>query len=143
MDLIHYGSSKYDPNKIKPIKNYNWVKPRGGLWTSPINSEWCWKDWCDQSGFSDCIESNSFKLKLKPETKILKIDSLADLITLPKIKSDDGHYLDFELLSSKFDVIWLTEKGQGETHLSGKINLYGWDCESVLIMNSNCCIEIK
>lgn len=44
-------------------------------------------------------------------------------------------YLDFELLAKNYDAIWLTENGQSETHLYYPINLYGWDCETVLIMN--------
>lgn len=42
----------------------------------------------------------------------------------------------------KYEAIWLTAKGQSETHYSNPTNLYGWDCESVLIMNSKCVIPI-
>jgi len=50
-------------------------------------------------------------------------------------------YPNFELLATMCDAIWLTEKGQNETHLSYPISLYGWDCESVLIINGECCYE--
>ena len=48
-----------------------------------------------------------------------------------------------EQLSKKYDAIWLTLKGFNETHLSFPLNLYGWDCETVFIMNPNCVTEIK
>lgn len=44
LSIVHYGHKEYYPSKVKPIKNENWVKPLGGLWCSPINSNWGWKD---------------------------------------------------------------------------------------------------
>jgi len=141
--VIHYGATEYIPNKIKPIKNDNWCKPRGGLWCSPTNSNWGWKDWCKIEHFRDCDERNSFKLKFKPNSKIILINSLSDLINLPKVESeyDCLKHPDFELLATLCDVIWLTEIGQNETHLSYPNSLYGWDCESVLILNNKCAYQ--
>lgn len=146
LTVIHYGEKQYQPSKIKPIENGRWVKPKGGLWTSPINSNWGWKDWCEGENFRDCNEANSFKLKFKSDAKIMIIDSLKDLLDLPKCNIDYGdnykkEYPNFELLATMCDAIWLTEKGQNETHLSYPISLYGWDCESVLILNGECCYE--
>jgi hypothetical protein len=146
LTVIHYGQKQYHPHLLKSVKNNSWVKPRGGLWTSPINSNWGWKDWCNSESFRLCDDKNSFKLKFKTNTKILVIDSLADLINLPKINvnysiSLKKEYPDFELLSTVCDAIWLTEKGMTETHLSYPLSLYGWDCESVLIINKDCCYQ--
>lgn len=140
LTVIHYGEKQYQPSKIKPIENEGCVKPKGGLWTSPINSNWGWKDWCESENFRDCNEANSFKLKFKPDAKIIIIDSLKDLLGLPKYNYHEKQYPDFELLATMCDAIWLTEKGQNETHLSHP-SLYGWDCESVLIINGECCYE--
>jgi hypothetical protein len=143
MTLIHYGANKYDPTLVKPILNA-WVKPRGGLWTSPVDSEYGWKDWCEGENYGHCDESNSFRLQLKSDARILKIDSLEDLLKLP-MKDFNGlpsKYPDFECLSKKYDAIWLTVDGQNETRHSFPNNLYGWDCESVLILNPNCCFQI-
>jgi hypothetical protein len=146
LTVIHYGAKKYIESSIKPISNENWVKPKGGLWTSPVDSNWGWKDWCEGAEFRQCHESNSFKLKFNPDTKIILIDSLKDLIELPLLDIGLGsikrEYPDFSFLSTMCDAIWLTEKGQGETHLTYPISLYGWDCESVLIMNPKCCFEV-
>src|SRR5690606_41763411 len=88
--IVHFGATKYNPELVQPIKNENWVKPKGGLWTSPINSNWGWKDWCESENFRDCNEANSFKLKFKPDAKIMIIDSLKDLLDLPKYNIDYG-----------------------------------------------------
>lgn len=145
--LIHYGSKVFDQNAFKPIKNKTWVKPKGGLWTSPINSKWGWKDWCEMEGFRDCDKNNSFTLQLKDETKVFVIDSFQDLQNAPLITITSGNYksqfLDFELIAKTFDAIWLTEKGQDETRLTYPLSLYGWDCESVLLLNAKCCIQVE
>jgi hypothetical protein len=138
--LIHYGSKKFNPELIQPIKNVNWVKPNGGLWTSPIDSKWGWKNWCECEKFRECDKENSFMLKLYEWTKICVIDSVSDLVCLPYYESYKK-CLDFEKIAEKYDVIWLTVKGETETRWSDP-GLYGWDCESVLILNSKCCYEV-
>lgn len=135
--LIHYGATELKP--VAKIENNNWVKPKGGLWTSPIESNWAWKHWCESEQFRDCDEENSFTISLKPDAKILKIDEAGDLMGLPKkILIESIVYPDFEKLAEMYDAIWLTEKGQWETRYSQPMSLYGWDCESVLILNESC-----
>jgi hypothetical protein len=136
--VIHYGSPIYDPNKIKPIRNQDLVKPIGGLWTSPVDSLFGWKDWCKGADFRECNEYNSFKLGINKDAKICIIDSHDDLIKL----LNNSEYLDFEYLSLNYDAIHLTKKGQEKTHMTRHYNLYGWNCESILIMNKNCCYAI-
>lgn len=36
------------------------------------------------------------------------------------------------------ECIHLTESGQWNTRLTRPLNLYGWDCESILILNESC-----
>lgn len=142
--LIHYGSEKFIPEKVLPVKNDSWVKPKeGGLWTSPIDSKWGWKDWNDCEQFIDCDKRNSFTICLKSDAKIFVIDSLEDLKNSPLRDGYNKRVLDFELIAKKYDAIWLTEKGQNETHLSYPIDLYGWDCETVLILNPDCCTAVS
>lgn len=142
--LIHYGSTKYIKEKVKPITNAIRVKPNGGLWTSPVNSKYGWKDWCEDEEYRPCDDTNSFKLKLHNWAKVYIIDSLDDLKKMPvyHYQNDKLFFIDFENLSKSYDAIWLTEKGEGETRLSYPIDLYGWDCESVLIMNPESCYQI-
>lgn len=144
--VIHYGATKFDPAKFIPIKNMEWmrVKPKGGLWTSPINSNYGWKHWCKENDYGKCDKKDSFILTLNKDARIYTIDCYTDLMGVPIIKHeiDYMNYApDFEILAKTYDVIHLTEKGQWETRLSCPLTLYGWDCESVLIMNPNCFSE--
>ena len=143
MKLIHYGFKIYDPYKISPIINTGWVKPLGGLWTSPINSKYGWKHWCKDAEFRECNKRNSFTIEINDNAKILIINTLKDLESLELIKADYGAKFipNFELLAKEYDAIHLTVNGQTETRFSYPICLYGWDCESVLIMNKDCIKE--
>jgi len=138
--LIHYGAKNYDPKLVSPIKN-SWVKPEGGLWTSPINSEYGWKDWCTMEDFRECTEDNSFVIELYDWAKVYVIDDLEDLLALPFTTFFEGEYLDFEWLAKEYDAVWLTNKGEVKTRWT-KPALYGWDCESVLILNPECCFQV-
>lgn len=136
MELIHFGAKEFNINLFKKIEN-DWFKPKGGLWTSPINSNYGWSDWCKQNNFRSCDLRNSFTISLNDDAKILMIDSRNDLINLPIINKWVS-YPDFELLAQEFDAIKLTIKGEAETRFTKPLSLYGWDCESVLILNSKC-----
>lgn len=49
-----------------------------------------------------------------------------------------GFVLNFELLSQDYDMIHLTANGERVTRncdVDYPVCLYGWDCESVLILN--------
>lgn len=141
MHLIHYGNYDFDDQKFEEVKNREWMKPKGGLWTSPITSKWGWKDWCNAENFRECNISNSFEVKLNENAKILIINSCYDLDKILKIsfKLDliGRKILDYEKLAQQYDAIHLTENGQRKTRYSIN-NLYGWDCETVFIMNKNC-----
>lgn len=141
--LIHYGSTIYEPNKVGAIKNINsFVKPEGGLWTSPIDSKWGWCDWNDNEGFRECDIKNSFTVELSNNAKILVIDNEDDMYKMPKIEGFLGRfYPDFEKIADQYDAIWLTVNGQSKTRHGHPMNLYGWDCESVLVLNPDCIIQ--
>jgi hypothetical protein len=57
---------------------------------------------------------------------------LTQVVTFHPEPSPFDMVIDFEKLSQNYDGIWLTEQGNGETHLSFPYNLYSWDCESIL-----------
>ena len=145
--LVHFGASEYMPENFGKIANSGWVKPKGGLWTSPVGSEYGWEEWCRSENFRPESLAKSFLLRMKADSKILIIDTLEDLVKLPIIEKGEGFYgrmyLDFEIISNKFDAIWLTVNGQWETRLSRPMNLYGWYCETVLIMNKESVYQIE
>lgn len=145
MELIHYGSDSYNPLKFKKIKNVEYFnKPYGGLWTSPVNSNHSWKDWCIAEDFRVNSLNKSFQLVLNKDARIATIQYKLDLFNLPLIKNKMLSstfmqlQLDYKEISKEFDAIHLTAEGERNTRFSMEISLYGWDCESVLILNKNC-----
>jgi len=107
MECICYSGNCFDIKKFKPIKNLNWIKPEGGLWSSPIDSEWGWKDWCMAEEFN--IEKLSTYFQFTFKGKAFVINGIKDSKQLPW-KPRPGfnqeiswsfsfqNYIDFELL---------------------------------------------
>ena len=145
--LVHFGASEYRAELVGRIRNTRWVKPNGGIWTSPVGSDYGWDVWCRAEEFRTENLKQSFLLRVNPDSKILIIDTLEDLLKLPRIEKGEGFYgrmyLDFEMISNKFDAIWLTVNGQWETRLSQPMNLYGWDVETIFVMNPDCVYQIE
>ena len=161
--FITYGLGNFDYDKFEPIKNCKFnIKPKGGLWCSPKNSQFGWKDWCEAEEF--CKNNglkNYFEFNLKDSSRIYKIDCFYDLTLIPyKIidpiyssLSFSQNFIDYEEMAKHYDAIWLTAEGQWETRLpemnglfdidGHNINLYGWDCESLLILNKDIIINVK
>lgn len=134
---IHYGHKSFDKEKFIEIRNDNWVKPIGGFWASDINAEFGWKDWCKQENFRECNIDNSFTFELKENAKILVIDNAQKLSELPKA---DMPYrtswinLDFKKIKEEYDAIEVLISSDHKLYW----DLYGWDCDSILIMNPEC-----
>lgn len=136
---IHYGHKYFDANLFKKIKNHEpgYVKPYGGLWASNINAKYGWKDWCKENKFRKCSIENSFKFKLKDNTRILRIDNANILKELPIVYSPfkmSWVNLDFEKIKKEYDAIEVLISENPQLYY----DLYGWDCDSLLILNKEC-----
>lgn len=134
---IHYGNKEFNKNKFNPIKNEEyWIKPKGGLWASPIDALFGWKDWCKAEDFRKCEKENSFSFSL-PSANIYMIDSVDALHSLPIIKNYDNvpirlTVIDFEkCIELGYDAIELSISSDRKLYWE----LYGWDCDSILVMN--------
>lgn len=84
-EFVVYGKKKFNPEKFRKIKNRKgWCKPKAGLWASPIDSKWGWRDF-----IISVMESwkkdlqTYFKFKLSSTAKIYIIDTLEDLYQVP------------------------------------------------------------
>lgn len=151
---IHYGSDVFEPEEFQPIKNRElFTKPDGGLWASPIDAPRSWKNWCEGENFHTDLLQKSFTFSLKPKARVLYINYAERLDNLPKVKPPIGmeHFdswdcLDFEALAKKYDAIELSlsnETTKTQNYWNTLYHrLYGWDCDSILIMNSEC-MEVK
>jgi hypothetical protein len=137
MRLRHFGSPGYNPALFKTIADaLGWqAKPRGGLWTSPVNSDFGWADWCKSEDFRTHALKDYFDLDFQGE--LLVIDSEADLEKIPWVDLGELTYFPIfmPLVLCGIDGLHLTWKGQRETRFSRPKNLYGWDCETVLVFN--------
>lgn len=145
---IHYGSSTFQPDKFQPIYNQKWAatKPIGGIWASPVDAGWGWKQWCISENFFVDKLNTSFEFYLDDNARVCHIKSADDLKKLPKwqgLFKSSGYCIDFEKAMKEYDAI--------ELHLSDEIKddyldslyfaLYGWDCDSILIMNPDIIIN--
>ena len=135
---IHYG---HDEFRIPdPIKNREclFTKPKGGLWASRKDDEDGWKTWCEREEFRLETFDSSFEFTLKDSANVLVLSDLDQLDILPKLNPWDEPYdksefstcyLDFVKLAQKYDAIELVDICKFYWAL------YGWDCNSILIMN--------
>lgn len=149
---IHYGCDHFDKTLFNPIENCKdpWVKPApyAGMWGSPINSINGWKNWCEDNDFDQYRLNKSFIFTLKEDSNILHVrdnNELQDLKLLhcfdrrkPRCR-DDLYCMDFEKLRDAFEYDAM------EVHITTNeiyFGLYGWDCDSILILNPDCIIEL-
>ena len=153
-EYIHYGSDHFDKNKFIPIKNcyFPSVKPEkhSGMWGSPISSKNGWKNWCELNGFDVERLDKSFTFNLKEDSKVLYVrndNELQDLKLLHCFDRlnlyinyglRDQYCMDFERLLTvhRYDAM--------EVHVTTNniyFGLYGWDCDSILILNPDCVVE--
>lgn len=133
---IHYGSKVFDKSKFVNISNW-FIKPKGGLWGSRIDSKYGWKEWNDESKFTTCLKENSFTFSLKPNANVVELFSADDLAALPCITKlepliyGDYYIIDYErCIEMGIDAIEVRSISNGLYY-----PLYGYDCECILILN--------
>jgi hypothetical protein len=156
--LLIIGKSSLAKDQFKPIQNIkDFVKPKGGLWTSPytLNSQYysAWHEWCSHEDFNSGLSKDSVVVELKENVRYFVIDSqqcLKDFIDIvgeceSEFSKTTGYkfavYPNWEIAATIFDVVYLTQKGAWDTHIpfeNREYNLYGWDCETVLVLNYDC-----
>jgi len=144
-EYIHYGNKKFDKNKFDEIKNLLFSKPLGGLWASKVNSEYGWKSWCENVAFhlDKYREDNCFKFRLKKNANVLIITKKEELEKLPKQNLPEDYNslfvaLDFEKLAKQYDAMEVLISEDSGLYW----DLYGWDCDSILIMNKDVIEEV-
>lgn len=141
---IHYGSNEYNPSMFNPITNRDGLtKPFGGLWASNINAEYGWKDWCKDEDFRLERLDSSFTFKLRENANVLFIDSTEILSRLPinaRTPVESWTCLDFDsILKSGIDAIDVNITKCWSLYDA----LYGWDCDSILILNKDIIVAEK
>lgn len=148
---IHYGAKAFDPSIGFPIKNRdNWPKPYGGLWASRQSATFGWKEWNENEMFCDFDETNSFKFTLRDGANIAVIHNMRDLRLLPTIESSMSclwsTIINFEeCLRQGYDAVelcWYGDEYKNQKADDMYFGLYGWDCDSIVVLNSEAVIQI-
>lgn len=144
---IHYGHTYFDIELFKPMQNNPmFTKPSGGLWGSPIDATYGWKDWCRDNEFREIDKNDCFEFQICSEANVLHLYSIDDVDKLPKQKGltiGSMEYLDFEQIKiDGYDAIelHLSEDRSSDCLYGLYYVLYGWDCDSILVMNPNCIV---
>lgn len=121
-------------------------KPLGGLWGSPTDSDFGWKDFCEREDFGTEKLGTYTLWRLKDNANIYVINSVEDFISLlddygcledPRFKN---YIIDYNRMSKNYDGIFLTDKGNWACHSyvqykDGYSDLNAWDCESIVVWN--------
>jgi hypothetical protein len=140
----HYGCKTFSEGLFTSVRNEPlFCKPIGGLWGSPVREDGNtgWAEWCRGENFHVNLLRSHFDFCLSAGARLATIDTLSDLQTFMECHGQrrDVRFplsclvLDFEKMSADYDAIELTDNGQCATRFS-KPSLYGWDCESVLVL---------
>ena len=158
----HYGSDKYNRD-IKVDLSYKKLtlsKPKkAALWGTPIESDFGWKDWCEREDFDLDSLKTYFDFKLRPGSKVLIIENEQDLDGLDEFihhdeyANDIGHddlilmifgyrraeqvLLNWEKLVSIVDAVEILYND------FTCYRFYGWDCDSICVLNPDAIEEVK
>lgn len=159
---IHFGKNAFNKSlceeNIKQIRNryeefHPYLnKPTNCFWASDVKSLYGWKHFCMHTNYNhydipfnkNISEQNYFKFKLSNKANILELKTIEDFENFKNI-SDNKIYLknpfDNENLIT-FDYVKLLKDYDGleinaDSNFELKSLFGGWDCDSIVISNSN------
>lgn len=157
-DYVHYGSKIFDPELFKTVRNNRFPRNKpgeGGLWASPVDAEYGWRDFCTNEAFHEESLKQYFIFSLKEGSKIFELIDASDLAEIPRLKPETSAiglytpsllkniYPDFEeMVRQGYDAI-VYEPKSGPGYESLHYGLYGWDCDCILVLNPECMIMKK
>jgi hypothetical protein len=137
---IHYGADSYNKLKFKKVvgSHIGINKPIGGLWASPVDSNWGWINWCKQNKYHTERLDKYFKFTLVNGSRVFHIRTYDDMFKLPCVDNNDIEY-DWLKIKQKYDAV--------ELHITENYPLfhdvfYSWDVDSIVILNPNIIREI-
>ena len=164
---IHYGASKYNDQILKDqidelvASNYKQIRLTGkpvGLYSSPVNTKWGWKDFCECEDFhTDCLDKY-FKFTLSENAKILNVNTEYDIIPYiisyeyketfdPLISADFRNItdccdrIDQKKLMEEYDGMELyMDKNWDQLRYS---MFYTWDVDTLVVWNPDIIKEVS
>lgn len=126
-------------------------KPTRCLWGSPIDSKYGWKEWClyenywDESMFTD---DNTILWTFTPHSTILSIKDYDDILRCVSegyIYKDNCNYptLNFvKIFYEGYSAIELLDSNIGNGLREYERVFYGWDCESIVVLDPSKIFQI-
>lgn len=135
----------YDPTHWRPVAALYpaaWVKPHGGLWTSPLHEDGGthWTQWCIGEDFGN-PDAPLTRIIPDADAVVYVIDNHGDLLRFearfPTPHQADAYRfspaVDWGKAATEIDAVFLTDAGQHRTRHTSP-GMYGWDCATVLFM---------
>ena len=136
---LHYGGD-FNIERFEKVRNRPFTnKPFGGFWASAEDAKYGWKQWCRQNEFDMHRLKYVSRFKINTD-KVLIIDTVEKAFALPERQEyPEEHCIrisypilpDFEKLMEEYDVIDFRISKDKRLYRA----LYGWDCDSILVMN--------
>lgn len=129
-------------------------KVPGTFWGSPVDAEYGWKNWCEDNDYdyTSLTKDNSFLWTLKPEAKILYIESLDDIekkvpfVRLAIYVELEKTYIDFETIIKEYDAMELCSDNGAIGHMfvsDKELCFNSWDCDSIMVFNRDMIVPIE
>ena len=140
---IHYGSNHFEKEKFQQIENdigspIN--KPKGGLWACKLKGSHTseWHDWCLSENFRLNKLKTSFIFELDSDANVFEITCDNDIMRLYEFNVINQGNIDWvKLRNLGYDAVYV------ELFSDNCFDIfYGWDCDSLLVLNPDCVIEI-
>lgn len=139
---IHYNSDTFDKERLKRALTHDNKYRRGdkpfGLWASPVNAKYGWKEWCEDEEWRLDRLNESFEFSLSPEAKILTINKLEDaadfLIVDHAGMYSTQYYLNLPMIYDRYDAMEVNMSND-YMHLHDNNVFYSWDVDSIVIWN--------
>lgn len=150
--FVHYGNELFRPEKVEEVaffqNHYNKPK-RGGIWLSPKNSKYGWREWAKETKYPRFHDRYRWEIALEDDAKIIACTNFMDLKSIPT----SDLYVDGEYACTYFDYRKLQESGYHGVFLGLEllmlIKFYQkyyegftkptfkfWDCESLLLFGT-------
>lgn len=145
---VHYGDATFVREKFESIENKDFSnKPDGGLWASSCGAENSWCTWCEENDFKRSNTDKYFYFYIADTANVLRIESLKDCeaLTLRPVGYMHEEYIDsnykvidyracmergIDAIEYKYDIA-----SQSEDFEEIDTIMWGWDCDSILILN--------
>ena len=142
---IHYGSNQLIKDKVTEMKreagsNMYINKPDFGLWGSPVDCEFGWKEWCESEDFRTDTLDRYFVFKVKDGDKIFTVrknDDVSDYLYTPHLFTlkymFPPKYIDFDKIMKEYDGMELIH---GDNYMDLHYGyFYSWDVDSIVVWN--------